>query len=167
MYYKPKHFCVEEWFSRKVVEEYTISKSRRKRIVEDKIWRLLDFRIVWTKDKIREHFDCAFYMNDWRWGGHNHHRGYRSFEELLDPAELKLGKIKSTLSTLTSQHCFGRGGDSKAEGIAPQEIIEDIKKHPNCERYKYITAVETGVSWLHLDMRNWDKARYGIFFFQP
>lgn len=160
MYLMPKYFKAEEFFSPSVIEE------EKKKGSIGMIWRLIDSRIIWTADKIREHF-CGIgkqgntdvmIMNDYLWGGKNKYRGYRSIE-------IDIIKNKNNFSS-TSQHCFGRGIDYKFRHTTVDEVRNDILNNPNAERYQYITAVELEVSWNHNDVRSWNKAQNGIFAFK-
>lgn len=158
MYYKPKHFREEEWFSPAVMAQNDTSR----------IWRLVDYRILWTMDALREYFGVPVTMNDYLWGGGNKYRGFRSYDELVDTVYLrKTGVIRPKFSSFTSQHTLGRAADSKFRNIPAEEIRNDIRANPDAIRYQYITAVEDEVSWLHIDVRNWETTTSGILFFNP
>lgn len=163
MYCIPNYFTAGEWFSQRVIQSNSAVG-----FVSNKIWRLVDYRVTWTVDQIRKHFKKPVVMNDWLWGGNNEQRGFRSISELFDSARFNdTGVFGLKLSSSTSQHCFGRACDCKVSGLPADEIREDIRKNPYADRYKHITCVEEGVSWLHFDVRSWDKAKYGILFFHP
>jgi hypothetical protein len=168
MYYIPTYFRAEEWFSKSVIQQHTIVGTGFDRVVSNKIWRLIDNRTLWTADQIREYFARSVIINDWLWAGRNQQRGFRSIPELFNRAKFRsTNEFKLKLSSYTSQHCMGRASDSKIKGIHASEIRADIRKNPNADRYKYITCVEDGVSWLHFDTRAWNKSKYGILFFKP
>ena len=160
MYIKPKYFREEEFFSPSVIAE-EIKKGSF-----GTIWRLIDSRIIWTADKIREHF-CGIgktgnvdvmIMNDYLWGGKNKYRGYRSID-------IDIIRDKNKFSQ-TSQHCFGRGIDYKFKHTTVDEVRNDILNNQDEERYQYITAVELDVTWNHNDVRSWNKGLSGIFAFR-
>lgn len=116
-------------------------------------WGLFDARILWTFDQLRDRFG-PLVVNDWYWregGQGNTQRGFR-------PPE-------STVGASYSQHRFGRALDCLPARTTAEEIRADIRNHPEREAYQFITGVESGVSWLHVDCRNWDRARHGILFF--
>jgi hypothetical protein len=51
--------------------------------------------------------------------------------------------------------------------VTAEEIRQDIIAQPNGATYKYITAIELDISWLHYDVRNHDKNDLGLFSFKP
>ena len=54
-----------------------------------------------------------------------------------------------------SQHKLGNAGDGKFQDYSAEEVREDILAHP--EKYPEITALELGVDWLHIDVRNCER----------
>lgn len=155
--YIPTYFTKEEIFSKSVVDAEQNRGSN--------IWRLMDNRVLWTIDRIRVHF-CGYSPNDshdvmtvnnWSWGGHNQLRGLRHLE--YDAA-----KMEGNFST-TSQHVFGRAADFTLGKTTAEEVRQDILKNPNAIRYRYITAIEMDVNWVHFDVRNRNKDEEGIFTF--
>lgn len=157
-YYEPKYFKPQEIFPWSVILAHTYSPQYGDTVIDQKIWRLMDWRILWTMDKIRERFGPTI-MNDYLWGGKNQYRGFRSIVELVE-----INKDLKNKFSLTSQHCFGRGADSKNPKYSAEEIREDIKKHPNLEQLQYITAVEADVDWLHVDCRSLVIGSDRVFF---
>ncbi len=115
---------------------------------EDKRWLLLDDRLVWTADKLREMFGPAT-CNNWKDGGPYSLRGMRPFN--------------TNTGAPYSQHKFGRGADLNFKDATPDEVRAHMKKNPTLEAYKYIRGVEEGITWFHFDVRNLDK----ILFFYP
>jgi hypothetical protein len=166
MYYEPKYFQPEEVFPKSIVRDHYLVNGFRS-YTDLKIWRLIDSRITWTMDRIREHFGVSITVNDYLWGGMNQYRGYRPQYEILNRNKLcEDNKVEAEWSSLTSQHCFGRAIDSiPGDGVTVEEIKEDIKKNSGAERYRHITAVEDCVTWLHIDCRMWDRTTSGILFF--
>jgi hypothetical protein len=163
-------FRPEEFFPPSVIREHTTQRGR----VESKIWRLLDNRLIWTVKALRYYFDCPMYLNNYCWGGDASLRVYRPVLELIDfnkyNSDLQKDKktairsITPRLSSFTSQHCHGRAVDATFKKYSAEEIRDDIRKSPTAKRYQYITAVEEGVGWLHVDTRPWDGPR---LFFKP
>lgn len=165
MYYTPnsRYFRAEEFFPPEVISENKTSSGK----VNSSIWRIFDWRVLWTGEKIREKFGTMV-INDYLWGGVNRYRGFRPWSCILDTDHyIKTGIAKATFSSFTSQHCFGRAIDCKFKKYSAEEIREDIRDKE--ERglldnsiYKYITCVEDGVSWLHFDTRSWIRPTGGI-----
>ncbi|MGD9156793.1 MAG: hypothetical protein PVG39_00165 [Desulfobacteraceae bacterium] len=159
MYYKPKHFVVEEIFPPGIIAEHnSIGKL-------DQIWRLMDWRVLWTQDQLRERYGSMI-CNDYLWGGSNQYRVYRPAIGLIDWDYFRrFREVKAKWSSFTSQHCFGRASDSKFKKVTTEEVRQDIKRNPDHEAFRYITAVEDKVSWLHFDTRSWNRTESGILFF--
>lgn len=111
-------------------------------------WILLDDRVIWTADQLRELYGPAT-CNNWKTGGPYSLRGIRP--------------MNSTTGSQYSQHKFGRALDLNFKNATPDEIRADMKANPDREAYKYIRGVEEGISWFHFDVRNLDK----ILFFYP
>jgi len=157
MYYKPKYFEPEEIFSKQVIKEHSIGSNS--------IWRLMDSRVLWTADKLRELFGTII-VNDYLFGGKNQHRGFRNPLELIDLEHLKLIQaFKPTFSSFTSQHCFGRALDLTLKKLFAEDARQYIIKNKKKEVFKYITAIEEKVSWLHFDTRNYKKDEKGFLIF--
>ena len=137
---RSEHFSVEEFFPPSMLLKYS----------EDRLWSLLDDRIVWTADQLRERFGRAV-INNAPFGGQNQFRGFRPFD-CETGAEL-------------SQHKFGRAIDITFEDYDVAYVRQDIKDHHALDRYKHITYVEEDVPWLHIDCRF--SIRGSIHFFKP
>lgn len=157
--YIPEHFVPEELFPRKTISDHTNNG-----IIAGSVWRLIDSRIAWTADQLRERFGVMV-ANDYKFGGDSQYRGYRPPVELIDQKQFKnTGQIVPTFSSFTSQHCFGRALDLIPKKVTAQEIREDIRKNPLRYEYQFITAVEKDVSWFHFDVRNYGTEN-GVLFF--
>lgn len=150
-YYQPKWFTAKEVFPPSTIKDHTTAHGN----ITNVIWRLFDWRVLWTADQLRERFGLM-YANDYEWGGQYKYRGFRPPTDLIDWKHFNLyQKIKAISPyTFTSQHCFGRALDVNFKDITAQEVIDDIKINYKQERYKYIRAVEEGVSWFHFDCRS-------------
>lgn len=142
--YIPKHFKLYELFPKDFYQEFKHEG--------DKMWWLLDDRGLMTLDMLRDRYGKVF-MNNWYWGGDKQYRGYR-------PPDTRIGAE-------WSQHKFGRGFDSKFADLNAEDIRQDILNDPFDPDFEYITCIEMNVSWLHFDVRNWDKAKNGILKVSP
>jgi hypothetical protein len=160
MYYEPKFFTPQEFFSKEVWDQEHHKGSQ--------IWRLMDGRILWTADRIREHF-CgketrnsidSMTINNWSWGGQRQYSGYRDiYIDII---------LEDNNFSRTSQHCFGRAMDYIFGRTTPEEVQADILNNPEADRYKFITGLELETeTWTHNDTRSWDKSASGIFTFKP
>jgi hypothetical protein len=160
MYHTPKHFAIEEVFPPETVQD-----SLENGIVKEDIWRIMDLRILLTLDRLRERFGTTV-VNDYLWGGSNTYRGFRPSNSLVDLDYLRrYREFKASWSSFTSQHCFGRAIDCKFKNVSAEEVRADIKADPFNPTYEYITAIEENTSWLHFDVRSWNKQESGILFF--
>ena len=166
MYYKPKYFEPEEIFSKLVVENHTVrNKSGERSYIDNSIWRLMDERILKTLDLLRMDYGPVI-VNDYKWGGQNQYRGYRPAIELIAHSESMIdGKFIPKFSSFTSQHCHGRAIDCKFKYHEAEYIRYQIKNDQSFITFSHITAVEKDVSWLHFDVRPWNKTNLGILFF--
>lgn len=142
MYYKPEYFELYELLPKGIYNKY--AKTH-----ETALWGLFDERILWTADQLRKRYG-RMTVNTWKWGGNHQYRGYR-------PGNCKIGAF-------FSQHKYGRGLDPVPVECKAQDIRDDIKDDPYKEEFQYITCIEEfeGMSWFHMDSRNWDKKKHGI-----
>jgi hypothetical protein len=168
MYSGPRHYLPQEWFSKAVVAAHSKDGSwGRDAVINPKIWRLVDERILWTMDAVRDRYGTII-MNDYLWGGNNQYRGYRPPIELLHKTDYcRKNIVRTKFSSLTSQHCNGRAADSKSRKVTAEEVRADIRKNPDARIWRFVTTVEDNISWLHLDCRNWNRNASGIMFFDP
>ena len=92
-------------------------------------------------------------VNNWHNGGSRQWSGLRTKE--------------SPYYSSYSQHSFGRAIDFITPNFDVHQIREDIKKFPNEVAFQYITAIEDfeGMTWVHIDVRNWDKKNKGLLVF--
>lgn len=153
-YYEPKYFGIKELVSKAFYENQRDKVSSVSSII-----RVFDQRILVTADAIRVHF-CGkrkrdakdnMYINTWAWGGKYHARGFR--HPIIDIQNTDIEDNKKL--SITSQHCFGRAIDYTFRRTSVEEVLEDIQRHPEAGRYKFITGIETGVAWCHNDVRCW------------
>lgn len=132
-HYIPEHLKLHEVLPR---DTYLILEGKR-----EKAWRLFDPRILWTADQLRFLYG-PIYVNDWFWGGNNQYGGWR-------PGDCDIGAE-------FSQHKFGRALDIKFKRAMAYNIRQDIKAGKWPVYFQYITCVENGVAWLHIDCRNYE-----------
>ena len=99
-------------------------------------WGFMDHRIVKVADKLREDFGPLI-CNDWFFGGTRTQCGLRQ----PGMAHYKPG----------SQHSFGRALDLFSMDYSAEEIRKVVKQ--DRKRYKDITGLEEGITWLHIDCR--------------
>lgn len=154
-YYKPNNFRVEEIFSPEVIAKYSSTNI-------DNIWALMDYRALWTLERLRDRFGVTI-VNDYCFGGVNKLRGYRSPIELIDRKHfLNTSTFRPMFSSFYSQHCLGRAIDCKFKNISAEEVRADIKLNSALASLRYIGAIELNVSWLHFDVRS---SQDGIVYF--
>lgn len=142
--YVPKHFKSFELFPPDILAQNAY--------MGDKIFWLIDDRVLWTNDQLRERYGKV-YMNTWYWGGNHQYRGYRSFD--------------CQVGAKWSQHKFGRASDLDFAEVEAEEVRQDILKNPFDPIFEHITAIEMDISWFHYDVRNWDKAKNDILQIKP
>jgi len=132
-----KHFKIWELVPKVLFESYE----------EHKLWYLLDDRILLTADLLREQYGKIL-INNWKTGGDFQERGFR---------------VNHAVTTASlSQHFYGRAIDCSFLDIPLFVVIEDCKaKRYDC--FKYITAIEIGITWFHGDCRNSDSDKLMAF----
>lgn len=141
VHYRPKYFQLQELVDRAA---YTALGERA--------WQLLDPRLLWTLDQLRELYGPVI-CNTWHQGGTLQGRGLRS--------------PQSTVGAAWSQHRLGRAMDMHFGQVSVEAVRREILTQPEREAYRYITAVERDTSWLHIDCRNWDRDARGVLVFNP
>ena len=143
--FKPDHFQLYEvfpgWF-------YNANSVR----YGDGLWRVFDERLLWTMDNLRKRYGTLV-ANDWKWGGHNHNRGWRATD--------------CPIGAYLSQHKLGNASDMKPVHTTAEQIRQDILNDPFCPDFKHITCIEMGVSWLHVSVENHNKKHLGIKLVYP
>lgn len=162
MYFHPnkRYFQAQEFFPPEVIVNHDKAGT-----IDPQIWRIFDWRVLWTAEKLRERFGTMV-INDYLWNGRNEYRGYRPVESIIDIRRfLRDGEVLPLWSSFTSQHCFGRAIDAKFRKYTAEEIRQDIRRNPDRNDYQYITCVEENVSWLHFDTRSWTSG--GILWVKP
>lgn len=139
--YKLKYFKVQEFVDRntyKVRGDLAIS--------------LIDWRILWTADAIREYFKKPMTINNWHLNGSREWSGIR------------YSNCKHY--SRYSQHTFGRAIDFYIDGIDSSCVRTIIRNNPDKSTFQYITCLEDydGMSWVHIDCRSLkdDQMRYLI-----
>jgi len=126
-----------------------------KKYGEEKCWLLLDSRVLWTADRLREKYGAInvntyhiSFKNSPVYGKFNE-SGYRAFD--------------SRTGAALSQHKFGRALDLHPTATAVSQMIDDVKKNPTDIAFMHISAVEVEkdkkpVTWFHFDVGNRDGA---------
>ena len=156
-----KIFEVQEFFSPQIIANHSDKYGN----VNKSIWRLMDSRVLWTAVQLRNEFGTMI-INDYLWNGSNFNRGYRDPISLIDNNHfIQTGEIIAEWSSFTSQHCFGRALDSKFKKVLVDEVRKYIIDNDGKDIFKYITAIEKEVSWLHFDTRNYKIKNERFFIF--
>ena len=145
--YIPKYFKLHEYFSRDFYTNHRYDGRKLRQM----LW-LIDDRVLWTNDKLREKYGTV-HINNWFWGGGNENRGYRTPD--------------CAVGVEWSQHKFGRASDLIFNEVTAEEVRQDILSDPFCQDFEHISCIEMGVSWLHWDCRNWNKSKNGILQIKP
>lgn len=127
--YKPRYFVLQEFVPPEVFDA-----------LGQNAWAVMDPRIVWTLDAIRDFYKKPITINNWHVGGQFKYRGFRP----RDYAET---------SAKFSQHFMGRAVDFDIKGLTADEFRKQVKMNTGAPMLKYITAIEEGVNWIHIDVR--------------
>lgn len=124
--YIPKHFKIQELVTPSIYK-----------VLGNRSLIVMDARILYTADILREHFGKSITINNWHKSGNFSQRGFRD---------------SSSVGATYSQHRYGRALDMDIKGVTAEEARVEIVK--NRDKFKYITTLESDVSWLHIDCRN-------------
>lgn len=124
-YYNPLYFQPYELLPKDVFTKYGAAGLMA-----------MDPRILWTLDQVRKSAGKPITVNNWQAGGPFSQRGFRN-----DPAT----------GAPLSQHRFGRAVDFDIAGITAAEFRDEVKKGKFIQELTYITRIEDGVNWIHLD----------------
>jgi len=124
--YTPKYFKIQE-----LVPPSIYNALGSKSLI------VMDARMLYTADCLREHFGKPITINNWHKSGKFSQRGFRD---------------NSSVGATYSQHRYGRALDMDIKGVTAEEARIEIVKNRN--KFKYITTLESDVSWLHADCRN-------------
>lgn len=146
---KPDNFQLYEWLPKDFYDTYYSYYG------ENLWWMLFSYEIKYTANRLRKRYG-SMTMNDWKWrtdSNKNQYRGYRPLD--------------CTIGAKFSQHKVGNALDAKFKYIHVDQIRADIYLDPWHEDFKYITCVEDGVSWLHVDCRTHSKRDVGILRIKP
>jgi hypothetical protein len=139
MYYRPRHFVLQELVPKEVFD-----------VLGEKAWILLDGRILWTLDALRDKIGVALTVNDWSSGGNFQQRGFRTV----------------AIDARYSQHMRGAAADFDIQGIAADDFRQRVRGGHFGKELKYITRIEDNVNWIHIDTADVDRrANNGIIFF--
>jgi hypothetical protein len=118
-FYEPKHFKPQEFLPPEV---YSLM--------------VMDPRILWTLDALRDFFHKPIIINNWHDKGPYSQRGFRT--NLFTGAAL-------------SQHRFGRACDFDIKGTSAEEFRQLAKSGALEHELTYITRIEENTNWCHVD----------------
>jgi len=100
--------------------------------------------MLWTFDAVREYFDKPTIINNYIHA--------KAGQPVYKESGLRLAPVGAATR---SQHIYGRAGDLKIQDVtaedARKEIMARWRKEP---AFRFITAIELDVDWLHIDCRN-------------
>ncbi|WP_035105521.1 peptidase M15 [Desulfohalovibrio reitneri] len=131
--HRPRHFAIEELVPPEFLREYT----------ERILWGLLDSRLLWTIDALRDIYG-PLVANTWHGGGEHAYRGLR-------PHDCHVGAP-------LSDHKYGRAVDLVPVHATSEQMREDIRRDAHPEAFQHLTVVELDTHWLHIGFRNIDNS---------
>lgn len=140
--YKPINFKPQEFMPEKVYNEL-VAAGADPMIVMDPL-------IVYTIDKIRDHFKKSITINNWLFQKDGFQfRGFRP-------------RWYTQTAAQYSQHYFGRALDFDIDGMKAEEFRSYLKLNPKLDAFSYITACEKNLTWIHIDCRPTRRNQTGI-----
>lgn len=105
--------------------------------------QLMDRELLLFIDALREYLGKKITINTWKWGGSFKYRGLRT--------------SASDVYSKYSQHSFGKALDFDVEGMTAEEVRQWIIKNRKLHFVNFITFIEDGVNWVHVDTRPTDR----------
>ena len=132
--YLPKNFIIQEFVPKSVYTKFG-----------DNAYWFLDPNLIYTIDKIRDYYKKPITVNNWHTGGKFQYRGLRTNE--------------CPEYTPFSQHALGNALDFDIEGVAAADVRKWILNNSASEMCKYISCIEDGVSWVHMDTRPLNQSK--------
>ena len=118
-----------------LVDSFTYQK------MGDQCLELFDPDALQALDDLREYFGVPVVVNDWHDGGHLEWRGWRTLKKAAE-----FGAPKS-------QHAAGRAFDCDIAGIPADQARQRIMGDKDNILLSKITRLESGVSWVHFDLK--------------
>ena len=118
-------------------------------------WLFFDERLLDTLYVIRTKIDKPIYVNNWAIGGSLSQRGIRCNCCSLVKEKTSLEKV------YMSTHMQGTGVDFDVKGMTAQEVRNWIVR--NQILLPYPIRLESGVNWVHLDLRSEGKQKITYF----
>lgn len=132
--YKPKYFQLCE----------LVPRWQYENVEHYKLWMCWRPEILWTADRLRETYGPVI-INDYSFGGHWQYCGWRP--QVPPPGE-KWAEW--------TQHAWWNALDMHFRNVTAEEVRQDIKANKWPVVFQHIRCIEDGVSWLHIDGRNYD-----------
>jgi len=150
MIFIPKYFSLHEFLPRDFYNKYYPVHG-------EMLWKLFSYEILWTAQQLRMRYG-RLDGNDWYWRDQKHPdgldpdgnqwRGWRPFD---CPVGAKISDHKR----------YGAFDLMPVETTA-EAIRWDCLQESPLGPFKYITAIESGVSWFHFSIGNHNKTFEGI-----
>lgn len=137
--YSYPNFCIQEFVSQGVYS-----------MLGDQSRRLIDPRILHTVQTLRTYIGSPIKINNWHIGGQFQHRGFRS--------------KMCTVGAIHSMHRTGMAVDFTVDGYESETVRGIIIKNQT-RLFPHVTRMESGVSWVHIDLKPTGKSE--IYLFNP
>ena len=132
-----KDFILQEYIDRLTFAKYG----------DRSLW-FIDARLFPIVQKLRDKFGTAT-INNWHTGGNRNWSGLRT--------------KNSRYYSIYSQHSFGRAVDIIFKNATADEVRHYILQNEKLFKSMGVGAIENGVSWVHLDLRNTNNDKILIF----
>lgn len=125
-------------------------------LFSNKAWQFFDPRLLDVMYYIRYWINKPVYVNNWHIGGSLTQRGLRCNVCVLVREKTDLQKVYMT------PHYQGTGWDFSVQGMSAEEVRQWIVDHQDA--LPHPVRLESGVSWVHLDVRT-DGSQGKVTFF--
>jgi len=140
---KPQYFKLHELVCKHIYDKYG-----------EQAWQFLDPRLIITIDWIRKQLNKPIEINNYHWGGVDTQSGVRC--NMCKEVKSKTDKGQVYMSG----HQEGQAVDFSVKGMT----AEAVRNWLVSQDLPYPIRLETGVTWVHLDVRD---AGQQIYFFNP
>ena len=128
--------------------------GRTYRVHQERAWRFLDYRILYSLLIVREGLNTPITVNN----GRLQQRGLRTIAQQLVKNKVYQNKL------YVSAHLFGKAVDFDVKGMTAQQVRDWIVV--NKDLFPYKIRLEDEVTWVHMDVI-WEKKNPKVYLFKP
>lgn len=152
--YVPRYFRIEELLPPPVLlpESYATVYRSNKNV----LFRLFDYRILITLDRLRERYGACSINN---WHVYEDHEWQKGAPHMFRFSGWR--PLDCSEGAMLSEHKQFRAMDCKFKTVTPDELWDEMLTDVNAPQFEFMQRIEAfgGMSWFHFDIGQ--HARYG------